>query len=155
MQEITAVVVGNIASDIRFLALDSGARRARFRVASTPRRFDRESGVWSDATTSYVSVTCWRSLADNVASSLGKGDPVVVVGRLSIREWERDGRKGTTVEVDATSVAPDLARGSAAFLGRRRGEQAAAPAAAPQSPQPSAAVAAEEVPAALAAASSM
>lgn len=120
MQEITVVAVGNIASDIRFLTLDSGAHRARFRLASTPRRFDRETGLWGDSQTSYVSVSCWRALADNLSSSLGKGDPVVVIGKLSVRDWERDGRKGTVVEIDATSVAPDLARGSAAFLGRAR-----------------------------------
>jgi single-strand DNA-binding protein len=159
-----------VASDVRFVALDSGVHRARFRLASTPRRLDRDTGQWTDATTSYVTVTCWRTLADNVASALNKGDPIVVVGRASVREWERDERKGTTVEIDASSIGPDLARTPAVTLRRAKpepvsggagssspdGAVAAAPAAAPApasapvsaAPEPSAAPAAVPVAAA-------
>jgi single-strand DNA-binding protein len=122
VQEIVVWAVGNVASDVRFVALDSGVHRARFRLAATPRRLDRDTGQWTDAATSYVTVTCWRTLADNVASALNKGDPIVVVGRISVREWERDERKGTSVEIDASAVGPDLARTPAVTLRRARPE---------------------------------
>ena len=55
---------------------------ASFRLACTPRRFNRRTETWSDGPTQWYTVTCWRSLADNVARSLRRGDPVVVQGRL-------------------------------------------------------------------------
>jgi single-strand DNA-binding protein len=126
VQEIVVWAVGNVASDVRFVALDSGVHRARFRLASTPRRLDRDTGQWTDATTSYVTVTCWRTLADNVASALNKGDPVVVVGRASVRDWERDERKGSTLEIDASAIGPDLARVPAVTLRRAKPEPVSA-----------------------------
>jgi single-strand DNA-binding protein len=77
---------------------------------------DRSTGEWADGHTSYVTVICWRKLADNVATCLRKGDPVMVKGRLSVRPYEdKDGVPRTAVEVDASSVGHDLSRGVAQF----------------------------------------
>lgn len=114
MNETTVTVVGNVASDVRHVTTARGVSLASFRLASTPRRFDRNLG-WVDGTTSFYSVTCWRHLAEHVRSSVRMGEPVVVTGRLSVREWERDDRRGVTVEVDATSVGHDLSRGTSTF----------------------------------------
>lgn len=40
---------------------------------------------------------------------------MVVVGRIRVREWERDGRRGSTTEIHANSVGHDLTRGIANF----------------------------------------
>jgi single-strand DNA-binding protein len=75
-----------------------------------------------------VTVLCWRSLADNVAMCLRKGEPVLVRGRLRVREYEgKDGSRGTETEIDASSVGHDLNRGVAHFSRTRRapGETAA------------------------------
>jgi single-strand DNA-binding protein len=61
-------------------------------------------------------VICYRKLAENVGTCLRKGDPVVVRGRVSVREFEdKKGAQRTAVEVDATSVGHDLSRGVAQF----------------------------------------
>jgi single-strand DNA-binding protein len=115
-------VVGNAASDVRVQMTQSGVPLARFRMAVSPRRFDRESGQWVSGEASFYSVQCWRGLAENVTSSIDKGDPLVVTGRLRVREWEREGRWWTVTEIDAVSVGHDLARGVAEF--RRVGRPA-------------------------------
>jgi single-strand DNA-binding protein len=79
MAEIPIAVVGNVATSVQG-KLTSAGRVASFRLASNVRRFDRTRGIWYDAETNYFTVTCWRQLADNVLSSLSKGDPVVVSG---------------------------------------------------------------------------
>ncbi|NKE09631.1 MULTISPECIES: single-stranded DNA-binding protein [Kocuria] len=88
-----------------------------FRLASTSRRYDADKGEWVDAgATNWYTVTSYRYLADNVAVSLTVGDAVLVHGRLKIREWtDNSGRKRHTVEIEATSVGPDLALGSAKY----------------------------------------
>jgi single-strand DNA-binding protein len=120
MHDIIMTAVGNVATDIRHIQTTSGISLARFRLASSGRRYDKGTGEWVDLPPTYVSVVCWRTLADNVASSLAKGDPVVVTGRLRSHDYERDGRSETAYEIEATSVGHDLLRGTSAFQRRRR-----------------------------------
>jgi single-strand DNA-binding protein len=120
MNETMISISGNVATDLRFVRSERGTSLVSFRLASTPRRYDRSQGGWVDGRTTYVTVVCWRSLAENVAASVHKGDPVVVIGRLRVEAWERDGRTGTTVEVEAQAVGHDLMRGTSAFRRSRR-----------------------------------
>ncbi len=115
MQEGIITVVGTAVSDTRHHVTAAGHHVARFRIAVQPRRFDRASGCWVDQESSFMSVVTWRSLADNVGASIKKGDPVVVSGRLRVREWQGNGRQGTDVEIDATAIGHDLTRGVATF----------------------------------------
>ena len=92
-----------------------------FKIASTSRRFDKDGGQWVDGPSLRVRVTCWRRLAENVASSVVLGDPLVVYGRLYTREWtDDDGGKHLAYEVEAAAVGHDLSRGVCNFS-RRRG----------------------------------
>jgi len=121
-------LAGFVASEPAFKRLENGTSTAKLRVAYTERRFSRETGEWADGPTSFVTVLCWRTLADNVAISLRKGEPVVVRGRLRVREYPgKDGSPRIAVEVDASSVGHDLSRGVAHFSRTRRavGETAA------------------------------
>jgi single-strand DNA-binding protein len=127
-------LAGFVASEPSFKRLATGTSTAKLRVAYTERRLNRETGEWGDGPTSFVTVLCWRALADNVAMCLRKGEPVLVRGRLRVREYEgKDGSRGTETEIDASSVGHDLSRGVAHFSRTRRaaGETAAEGAEAP------------------------
>lgn len=106
---------GVVATPPKSLQTASGLSIVTFRLASSQRRFDRSRNTWVDAETNWYSVTAFRQLADNVASSLGKGDRVLVSGRLRVRAWENGERSGTNVEVDAESIGPDLLFGTSTF----------------------------------------
>ena len=121
-------LAGFVASEPAFKRIAGGTSTAKLRVAYTERRFNRETGEWADGPTSFVTVLCWRTLADNVAVCLRKGEPVLVRGRLRVREYEgKDGSRGTETEIDASSIGHDLSRGVAHFSRTRRapGETAA------------------------------
>ena len=121
-------LAGFVVSEPSFKRLATGTSTAKLRVAYTERRLNRETGEWGDGPTSFVTVLCWRTLADNVAVCLRKGEPVLVRGRLRVREYEgKDGSRGTETEVDASSIGHDLSRGVAHFSRTRRapGETAA------------------------------
>lgn len=115
MYDTVITVVGNVGSEVRQASTSGGAGLASFRLACTPRRQERETGLWVDGSTTWYRVTAWRGLADNVASSISKGDPVIVHGRLRTSAWEKDGRTGETLELDAITIGPDLTRGRAVF----------------------------------------
>jgi single-strand DNA-binding protein len=108
-------IVGNVVDTPKLRRTRSGHSVANFRVASTPRRFDREAGQWVDGQTLFVTVTCWRSLGENAAQSLCKGQPIVVVGRYCQREYERDETLRTAYELEAIALGHDLTRGVAQF----------------------------------------
>ncbi|MFF3398096.1 single-stranded DNA-binding protein [Streptomyces sp. NPDC002659] len=114
MNDTMVTVVGNVATNVEYRESVAGGM-ARFRFAVTPRRWDKQSGSWTDGHTSFYTVFAWRSLAINLAGSVSVGDPLVVHGRLKVREEERDGQRRTSVEIDALAVGHDLTRGTSAF----------------------------------------
>jgi single-strand DNA-binding protein len=115
MSETYVTVVGNVATTPEHKVTQSGATLAKFRLATTPRRLDRTTGRWGDGPTSFYTVVCWRALADNLTSSVGKGDPVVVVGRLRVTSWDNDRGSGTVAEIEGVHVGHDLSKGIAMF----------------------------------------
>lgn len=120
MNETTVTMVGNLVDEPTLRTTDSGLDVAGFRVAATARRWDAQVGQHVDGAKLFLSVSCWRGLATNVAASLHKGDPVILTGRLSTRLYEKDGQNRTVCELDATAIGPDLARGTARFRRARR-----------------------------------
>lgn len=128
MNEAQVTVIGYVASTPRLVVTKAGRFVTNMRVGVTPRKQDKETGQWSDGDSSYVTVTCWRALATNVASCLRKGDPVVVKGRMRVREFnDKDGNPRTEVEVDASTMGHDLSRGVAHFLRTKRSPGEAPP----------------------------
>ncbi|UNZ19294.1 single-stranded DNA-binding protein [Streptomyces sp. 891-h] len=116
MNETYVTVTGNVATKVDHWTSPSGVPVARFRLASTVRRFDKHRDCWTDASTSFYTVWAWRGLATNVASSVARGEPVVVRGQLRIVEDEREGRRYLTADLMASTVGHDLARGTSAFV---------------------------------------
>lgn len=87
------------------------------RVGCTPRRLNRETGEWYDLPTSYYRVKCWRRLAINTASSLKKGDPVLIRGHFYMSTWvDNQQRPRSALEIEADTIGHDLAHGWSHFL---------------------------------------
>ena len=115
MSDTNVTIVGNVATEPHFKIVGDGIPRCSFRLASSTRRRDGEDGQWIDGPTSWYTVTAWRALAENILISVFKGDPVVVTGRLQVREWTTEERSGTSVEIDAATLGHDLQRGRSRF----------------------------------------
>ena len=121
MNETFVTLAGWLGNDVT-LRQASGVPVASFRVASTPRRYQRRTDTWEDGETQWFSVNAWRALAENCEGSLRRGDPVVVHGKLSARVWtNKAGLEVTTFEVEAAFVGHDLNRGVTAFTRRKSG----------------------------------
>ena len=101
-------LTGLIATTPRHIVTSEGLAITSFRLASQQRWFDRTVGRWSDGETHWYTVTAFRDLAVNASQSLQKGDRVVTVGRLKVRDWSNDDRSGTSVEIEADSLGHDL-----------------------------------------------
>jgi single-strand DNA-binding protein len=107
--ETVITVVGNLVDDPELRFTPSGAAVANFRIASTPRTFDKQSNEWKDGDALFLTCSVWRQAAENVAESLQRGMRVVVQGRLKSRQYEtREGEKRTVFEIDVEEVGPSL-----------------------------------------------
>jgi single-strand DNA-binding protein len=107
--ETSITIVGNLVDDPDLRFTPSGAAVANFRIASTPRTFDRQANEWKDGETLFLSCAVWRQAAENVAESLQRGMRVIVQGRLKSRSYEtREGEKRTVFEIDVDEVGPSL-----------------------------------------------
>ena len=55
--------------------------------------------------TDYVDICAWRHTAEFVSKYFAKGDPIIVSGRLQLRDWtDRDGNKRRSAEIVADNV---------------------------------------------------
>lgn len=126
MYETHLTIVGTLITVVGKRRLLDGTTVVSFRVASNERRYDQATETWTDGDTLYVTVTCWRKLAENVHASLVVGDPIIVRGRLVSRSYDKDGRRHTVTEMQASAVGPDLARSTAVVSRTKRGDTPAA-----------------------------
>lgn len=120
MTDSYVTVAGNLTADPSVGATRTGDPFTNFRVAVNHGYFDRERNVWLDTGASFYQVTAFRALAVNVVDSLRKGMPVVVHGKLRIKQWENGDKHGTEAQITAVSVGPNLNYGQADFTAVRR-----------------------------------
>ncbi len=100
-------ILGNLTRDPELRFTPSGSPVANFGIAVS-RRWQNSIGEWQEDV-SYVDVVVWRSLAENCAESLKKGDRIIVNGRLQMRTWEtQDGQTRNKIEVVARVIGPSL-----------------------------------------------
>lgn len=117
MQDSSITVQGRVASDPEMKVSKNNNPFATFRVASTPRKqVTGAPGTYEDGETSWFTVFAWGNLGANVLRSIEKGQPVVVHGRLSAREFKRDdGTLGHSVSIVANGVGHDLSWGQTVY----------------------------------------
>ncbi len=111
----TISLTGLVATTPKHVVTGSGLTVTSFRFASTQRRYDRAEQKWVDGETNWYTVATFRQLATNVNASLQKGQRVIVTGRLRVRDWATDDKRGTNVEIDADAVGHDLSWGTTTF----------------------------------------
>ncbi len=127
MDAATVTIVGRaVTAPTR--STTAAGDRVSFRVVSTERRYDQESKEWVNGDEFGVGVVCWRHLAGKVVDTIRVGDPIVVIGRISTRKYDRNGATEYFTDVRADLVAVDVARmGNRLVRGPSTGEPAAAP----------------------------
>ncbi|MEO7147272.1 MAG: single-stranded DNA-binding protein [Terrimesophilobacter sp.] len=111
----TITVTGYVATEPRHLVTAAGLSITTFRLASNLRRLDHKLGTWVDAGTNWYSVSAYRGLAETVANSIKQRDPVVVVGRLRIHDWDNGVKTGINVDLDADTIGHNLRWGTTVF----------------------------------------
>ena len=114
MNDTRLTIAGNLVDDPELRFTPGGQAVARFRIASTPRYRDNQTGEWKDGDTLFLTCQAWRQLAQNAAESLERGMRAIVTGRLRQRSYEtKEGDKRTVYELEIDDAGPALSRATA------------------------------------------
>lgn len=113
--ETIITIVGNLTRDPEPRTLNNGSVVVNFTIASSERRFNRDSNQWEDGDTLFLNCSAWDSshapLASNIANSLARGMTVIAQGRLIQRTYETENHeKRTVVELRVDQIGPSLRR---------------------------------------------
>lgn len=120
--ETTITLIGNLTGDPELRFTPAGAAVANFRIASTPRTFDRNSNEWKDGETLFLPCNVWREQAENLTESLTKGSRVIVSGRLKPRTYEtKEGESRTVIELEVDEMGPSLKNATAKVIKSNKG----------------------------------
>ncbi|MDN3494485.1 single-stranded DNA-binding protein [Planococcus sp. APC 4015] len=127
MNETMITVTGNVATPPELKLTPAGVSLTKFRVASTERRWDRETSSWIDGHTNWYSVTLFRGLADHAYRSISKGDRVILSGTVRVKAWDNGVKQGADAEIEADAIGHDLRWGTTTFTKSARPTAAAEP----------------------------
>lgn len=113
-------VSGFVATEPEQTVANERMMVSTFRIGTTERIRDWESGAWRDGHTNWFTVKAFRDLARNVLACVHQGEPVVVTGNLKVKKWRReDGTNFTFVELEADAIGHDLAWGTTKLIRTR------------------------------------
>ena len=120
--ETTITVIGNLTADPELRYTSSGIPVCSFRVASTPRVRNRQTGEWSDGDPLFLGCELWREAAENAGESLKTGMRVIGPGNLTQRAYQtQSGEQRTVFELKNCEVGPSLFRARAQVTRNERG----------------------------------
>lgn len=96
------ILVGNLGSKPELKQLQGGSAVANFSVATNKKWTDKDGQIQNK--TEWHRIVVWGKVAENCAKYLDKGRMVLVEGELQTRQWEKDGQKHYTTEINAQNV---------------------------------------------------
>ena len=117
MYEPNISLSGNLAFPPRLRTTANGTSVLDLRVATSPRI--QQDGEWVSGETLWFDVVCWKQLADNVSTTLEKGDSITVQGKLGLQSYEHVDKETGEVTtrtkhvIKADFVGLDLSRHAA------------------------------------------
>ena len=107
--ETTITVVGNLTDAPELRYTQNGLAVANFTIASTEKKFDRQTNEWKDGEALFLRASVWREFAEHVAGSMHKGMRVIATGRLKQRSYQdREGANRTAIELEVDEIGPSL-----------------------------------------------
>lgn len=134
-RQLELVVQGVLGTTPVVSRAPSGRAYCRFRLATTPTF--RTSEGWRDEETIWFTAKAWGPLAENLARSLRKGDPVLLVGRFTQESWSSRLRGEMITNVLTVAAGGhDLNRGETRFMKVERADAARTAPSAPTPPGP-------------------
>lgn len=109
MTNTTVTLIGNVTREPELRHTPAGHPVVNFSIAVNHRK--KQGDEWIDDGTSFYDCAAWRSLAENVAGAITKGQRVIVVGNQRLRKYERpDGSTGLAIDIQVDEIGPAVSK---------------------------------------------
>ena len=110
---IEVTVQGTVATAPVLTRQEGKKPYCRFRVAASYGQM--VSGSWVNYDTLWFTAKAWGDLAEHLAQSCKRGDPVILCGRLGEAHWMRSGQRVSSMVLHLHCAGHDLTRGEAHY----------------------------------------
>ena len=110
---IEVTVQGTVATAPVLTRQEGKKPYCRFRVAASYGQM--VSGSWVNYDTLWFTAKAWGDLAEHLAQSFKRGDPVILCGRLGEDHWMRSGQRVSSMVLHLHCAGHDLTRGEAHY----------------------------------------
>lgn len=118
----TVTISGRAGAEPTLRYTPGGQAVASFGIAVDHRWLNKSTQEW-ESKTSWVDVTAWAQLAENVSESVTKGTRVTVTGRLDQRSWTTpEGDNRSKIEIVCDDIAISLRFGTAEYTRNEKSE---------------------------------
>lgn len=97
------MLIGHLGDEVKMHYFEGGNSIGRFPVATNETYTNKQTGE-RITTTEWHNVVVRNKLAELCEKFLSKGDRVYVEGRIKTRQWEQEGVKRYTTEIQAQEM---------------------------------------------------
>lgn len=106
---------GNLAAKPELKLTGTGKSVTSFTIVTSARSKNEQTGQWESKDVTYWNCSAWAELAENICSSLDKGDKVIAYGKAASVSWDdkQTGQKRNRIDVTCYSIGPDLSKATA------------------------------------------
>jgi single-strand DNA-binding protein len=94
-----AILIGNLTKDPELKKTQADISVCSFSIG-VQRKFKTDGKYESD----FINIVAWKQTAEFVAKYFTKGKPILIVGSIQTRNYEKDGKKVYVTEVNADEV---------------------------------------------------
>ena len=110
---IEVTIQGTVATAPVLTRQEGKKPYCRFRVAASYGQM--VSGNWVNCDALWFTAKAWADLAEHLAQSFKRGDPVILCGRLGEEHWMRSGQRVSSMVLHLHCAGHDLTRGEAHY----------------------------------------
>ena len=97
-------LIGNVGSDVEMRYLPSGDGVANFRLATSDKWKDKQTGEQKEVT-EWHRLVCFRRLAEIANEYVKKGSQLYIEGSIKTRKWtDKDGQERYSTEIEVTEL---------------------------------------------------
>lgn len=109
MAEQYVTVTGYVSADPELKRTSTGLAVINLNIGFTPSRYNKETSQWDNLETIWYRATAWRDFAENIATTISKGDKIVAYGKLIQETYETTtGEKRVNLKLELEALGQDL-----------------------------------------------
>jgi single-strand DNA-binding protein len=100
------ILIGRVGKNPEITVVaNSGRQLAKFSMATNEGYYDQNNSAWKDLPTEWHNIVAWGPLAQKVEKNVGKGDMVLIEGKIRTHKWkDKNGQDRWNTDIQAENM---------------------------------------------------